>query len=77
MRISKGKNYLNNLNFHAKNRDFNQKQNNQKSKIIEFGHNFWRENSKSNRKLMYKNHNKSIIFGTKIQIHNFDTFSEN
>jgi len=36
LRIFKGKNYLNNLNFCAKNHDFDQKQNYQKLNIIEF-----------------------------------------
>ena len=30
-----------------------------------------RKNSKCNRKSMHKNQNKSLIFGAKIQIHNF------
>ena len=52
-------------------RDFDQKQNYQKIvKKMNFD-NFWWENSKSNRKSMYKNHNKSLIFGSKIQIHNY------
>ena len=36
LRIFKGKNYLNKLNFCAKNHDFDQKQNYQKLEIIEF-----------------------------------------
>jgi len=39
--------------------------------------NFWRENSKSNRKSMYKNPSKLLIFGTKIQVHNFVISSKN
>ena len=69
LRIFKYKNYLNNLNFRAKNRNFDQW-----LKAIEFWRYFWRQNSKINRKSMYKNHNKSLIFGTKIQIHNFSFF---
>ena len=52
-------------------RDFDQKQNYQKivkKKEMNFD-NFWWVNLKSYRKSMYKNHNKSLIFGTKIQSH--------
>ena len=51
-------------------RDFDQKQNYQKivKKKMNFD-NFWWENSKSNRKSMYKNHNKSLIFGSNSQLY--------
>ena len=39
--------------------------------------NFWRENSNYNRTQCIINHNNSLVFGTKIQIHNFAIFSEN
>ena len=67
LRIFKGKNYLN-LNFRAINRDWRSK-----TKISIIENNWILTNSKSNR----KNHNISLVFGTKIQIYNFIIFSEN
>ena len=59
------------MNFRAKNRDFDQKQNYQKLKINEF----WQFMAQKFK--IYKNYNKSLIFGTKIRIPNFVIFSDN
>ena len=61
----KGKNYLNNLNFCAKNRDFDLKQNFQKLKLILMPF------LGAKIQTLIENHNKLLIFGKKIQIHNF------
>ena len=59
--------YLYNLNFSAENRDFNQKQNFQKLKIIEF-------RQFLARKFKNRKSQEIIIFCSKIRIHNFVIF---
>ena len=71
-RIFKGKSYLNNLNFRAKNRDLRLKTELSQMTIIEFWH-FFGEKIQN----LIENHNKSFIFGTKIQTNNSIIFSEN
>ena len=68
LKIFKGKNHLNNWIYTPKIAILI------RNRIIKNFDNFWRENSKSKRKVMYKNPNQSLIFGTKIQIHNFVIF---
>ena len=68
MRIFKGKNDQNNLNFRAINRDFDLKQNFQKLKLILMPF------LGAKIQTLIKNHNKLLIFGKKIQLHNFVIF---